>query len=87
MRRHLAVDKAPTQHAPFKSDLMIAALLTLVTADLSLPAFLAWFISLLRVASGSAAQMQLAICIFLYIVMVGYIITIFLIARDQLLPW
>ncbi|CAH1981945.1 unnamed protein product [Acanthoscelides obtectus] len=81
--------KHPRNMRQFKSDLVIASLLTLVTSGLIASSLfgMEYF-----VIEGSKVGLQrkwirLTICLFLLIVMVGYLITIYLIARDQLLPW
>lgn len=79
----------PRNRTHVQSDLLIAVLLTIVTVGLVCVCVLGmhYFVLEARKLGMSRMWTKLVVCSFLGTVIVGYIITIYLLVKDELAPW
>lgn len=79
----------PRNRTHIQSDLLIAILLTIVTAGLVCVCIMGmhYFVIEARRFGMSRTWTKVVVCAFLGTVVIGYIVTIYLLVKDELLPW
>lgn len=79
----------PTNRIHVRSDLLVTLLLTTVTVGLVIVCSLGieHFVIEGKRLGMSAVFIRLAIGVFLGVVLLGYVVTLYLLVRDQLMPW
>lgn len=79
----------PRNRTHFQSDFLIALLLTLVTAGLVCVCIVGmhFFVVEAKRFGMSKLWTKIVVCAFLTTVIIGYIVTIYLLIKDELVPW
>lgn len=79
----------PRNRTHVQSDFLIAILLTIVTAGLVCVCILGmhYFVIEAKKLGMSKMWTKIVVCAFLGTVIVGYIVTIYLLVKDELVPW
>lgn len=81
--------KHPRNRSHLQSDIVIAALLTIVTVGLVIVCVLGMhhFVMEARKMGVSQSWTKGFVSGFLIMILLGYVITLYLIAKDQFIPW